>query len=65
MRLLANESFPRVAVEALRAEGHDVAWIRTDSPGIPDEEDEEVERMLFRAALAREWKQRSNQAPRP
>jgi predicted nuclease of predicted toxin-antitoxin system len=38
MRLLANENFPRVAVEALRAEGHDVAWVRIDAPGIPDEE---------------------------
>lgn len=37
MRLLANENFPRAAVEALRAEGHDVAWIRTDAPGISDD----------------------------
>jgi Domain of unknown function (DUF5615) len=29
MRFLANENFPRSAVEALRADGHDVAWIRT------------------------------------
>ena len=36
MRLLANENFPGEAVEALRARGHDVAWIRTDSPGSPD-----------------------------
>ncbi len=38
MRLLANENFPRMAVEALRAEGHDVAWVRIDAPGISDEE---------------------------
>jgi Domain of unknown function (DUF5615) len=38
MRLLANENFPRIAVEALRARGHDVAWVRTDSPGTSDEE---------------------------
>ena len=38
MRLPANENFPRMAVEALRAEGHDVAWIRIDAPGISDEE---------------------------
>lgn len=25
-------------VNALRARGHDVAWVRTDAPGIPDEE---------------------------
>lgn len=36
MRLLANENFPRQAVEALRSRGHDVAWVRTDAPGSPD-----------------------------
>jgi len=36
MRLLANENFPREAIEALRAGGHDVAWVRTDAPGIND-----------------------------
>jgi len=36
MRLLANENFPGDAVTALRQYGHDVAWIRTDSPGISD-----------------------------
>ena len=38
MRLLANENFPRAAVEALRARGHDVAWVRTDAPGSSDEQ---------------------------
>jgi predicted nuclease of predicted toxin-antitoxin system len=38
MRLLANENFPLDAVEALRAEGHDVAWIREDAPGSSDEQ---------------------------
>ncbi len=38
MLLLANENFPRVAVEALRAAGHDVLWARTDMPGTPDDE---------------------------
>lgn len=37
MRLLANENFPLDAVEALRAEGHDIAWIREDSRGTSDE----------------------------
>lgn len=37
MRLLANENFPLDAVEALRADGHDVAWIREDSRGISDD----------------------------
>lgn len=37
MRLLANENFPLDAVEALRADGHDVAWIREDSRGTPDD----------------------------
>ena len=37
MRLLANENFPLDAVEALRADGHNVAWIREDSRGISDD----------------------------
>ncbi len=36
MRLLANENFPGDAVNALRARGHDVAWVRTDAPGSSD-----------------------------
>jgi predicted nuclease of predicted toxin-antitoxin system len=31
IRLLANENIPLDAVEALRAAGHDVAWVREDS----------------------------------
>ncbi|PYV18987.1 MAG: hypothetical protein DMG21_03115 [Acidobacteria bacterium] len=38
MRILANENFPRDAVDALRARGHDVVWVRTDCPGSPDRE---------------------------
>jgi len=38
MRLLANENFPLDAVEALRANGHDVAWIREDGRGSRDEQ---------------------------
>lgn len=38
MRLLANENFPGDAVDALRAQGHDVAWIRLDAPGSSDRE---------------------------
>ena len=37
MRILANENLPREAVEALRDRGHDVAWVRTDSPGSSDD----------------------------
>jgi len=37
MRILANENFPGEAVEALRDRGHDLAWVRTDSPGSSDE----------------------------
>jgi Domain of unknown function (DUF5615) len=33
MRFLADENFPLDAVEVLRQNGHDVAWIRSDSPG--------------------------------
>jgi len=36
MQFLANENFPLDVVEALRQEGHDVAWIRTDAPGSKD-----------------------------
>ena len=36
MHLLANENFPGVAIAALRLRGHDVVWIREDSPGIDD-----------------------------
>jgi predicted nuclease of predicted toxin-antitoxin system len=36
MRFLANENVPGEAIDALRAAGHDVAWIRTDAPGISD-----------------------------
>lgn len=37
MRFLANENFPRSTVEALRGAGHDVAWVRSDTPGAGDE----------------------------
>jgi hypothetical protein len=37
MRFLADENFPRVAVEALRKAGHDVAWICEARPGATDE----------------------------
>ncbi len=36
MRLLADENFPKPIVEALRAEGHDVLWARTDLAGTGD-----------------------------
>jgi predicted nuclease of predicted toxin-antitoxin system len=36
MRFLANENFPLDAVEALRRQGHDVVWVRTDAPGSGD-----------------------------
>lgn len=38
MRFLANENFPRAAVIALEAAGHDVAWVRMEAPGITDPE---------------------------
>jgi predicted nuclease of predicted toxin-antitoxin system len=38
MRILANENFPGDAVAALRARGHDVAWVRSDAPGSTDVE---------------------------
>jgi predicted nuclease of predicted toxin-antitoxin system len=36
VRILANENFPEEAVTALRQQGHDVVWIRTDAPGSSD-----------------------------
>lgn len=36
MRFLANENFPGDAVAALRADGHDVIWIKTDAPSSRD-----------------------------
>jgi hypothetical protein len=38
MRLLADENFPRAAVVALAAAGHDVVWVRTATPGAADAE---------------------------
>ena len=36
VKLLANENFPGEAVEALREDGHDVTWVRTEFPGASD-----------------------------
>jgi predicted nuclease of predicted toxin-antitoxin system len=36
MRFLANENFPGAAVAALRAAGHDIAWVRIVTPGAAD-----------------------------
>ena len=36
MRLLADENFPKRLVEALRAEGHDIIWARTQCAGWKD-----------------------------
>jgi predicted nuclease of predicted toxin-antitoxin system len=36
MRFLADENFPRLAVEALRVSGHDVTWVRIEGPGSTD-----------------------------
>jgi hypothetical protein len=36
MRFLADANFPGEAVIALRAAGHDVAWVRTEAPGSTD-----------------------------
>jgi predicted nuclease of predicted toxin-antitoxin system len=36
MRLLADENFPEPIVEALRSEGHDILWARTDLAGSKD-----------------------------
>jgi hypothetical protein len=36
MRFLADENFPGAGVDALLRAGHDVIWIRTTAPGMPD-----------------------------
>ena len=36
MRLCANENIPEDCVLRLRAEGHDVLWVREGAPGSPD-----------------------------
>lgn len=38
MRFLANENVPLDAVVALREDGYDVMWVRTDTPGSSDED---------------------------
>ena len=38
MRFLADENLPAIAVEELRAAGHDVAWVRVDAPGMSDDD---------------------------
>ena len=37
MRILADENVPGDAVLALRARGHDVAWVLADAPGMSDD----------------------------
>jgi predicted nuclease of predicted toxin-antitoxin system len=36
MRLCANENLPEDCILQLRADGHDVLWIREAAPGSPD-----------------------------
>jgi len=36
MRVLADENFPRAAIAALEAAGHDVVWVRLTAPGATD-----------------------------
>lgn len=36
MRFIADENFPGKAVHELRRAGHDVIWVRTDAPAMPD-----------------------------
>jgi predicted nuclease of predicted toxin-antitoxin system len=38
LRILANENVPGETVEAMRREGYDVTWVRTDAPGSSDED---------------------------
>jgi predicted nuclease of predicted toxin-antitoxin system len=36
VQFIADENFPGPAVTALRAAGHDVAWVRSERPGVGD-----------------------------
>jgi predicted nuclease of predicted toxin-antitoxin system len=36
VRILANENVPAQVVAALREDSHDVAWVRTETPGQSD-----------------------------
>ncbi|MEZ4733584.1 MAG: DUF5615 family PIN-like protein [Caldilineaceae bacterium] len=36
MRILADENCPRDLVIALQEHGHDITWVRSDSPGVKD-----------------------------
>jgi predicted nuclease of predicted toxin-antitoxin system len=38
VRILANENVPGEIVQGLRAQGHDIVWIRTEAPGSADSE---------------------------
>ncbi len=38
MRILADENLSGDAVAELRRRGHDVLWVRTEMPGVPDSE---------------------------
>ena len=38
MKFLADENIPLDVVESLRDLGHDVRWVRSDMPGISDDE---------------------------
>lgn len=38
MRLLADEHIPRMLVDRLKADGHDITWIALTAPGAIDEE---------------------------
>ncbi len=48
MRLLANDNIPAAAIDALRTQGHEVAWIREIDPGARDEE-------VLARATAEQW----------
>jgi predicted nuclease of predicted toxin-antitoxin system len=38
VRILANENVQGEIVQSLRAQGHDIVWIRIDAPGSADSE---------------------------
>ncbi len=54
MKILANENIAGDIVNVLRANGHDVLWVKTDFPGADDDT------VLARASLEQCYRQFQN-----
>lgn len=66
LRLLLDENFPKLAVDALVQANHDVIWIRTHSPGMSDSDILQLaarDRIVL--TLDKDFRQISLQQPNP